>query len=85
MNKAKGEKAMVVNAAANTNRIPLVLGFKIFDCGARVSIKSARAPRLMTASVFLSLQFRGTQLHAEALPRDAIGEPKQFPVALNYF
>jgi hypothetical protein len=28
LNKAKGEKAMVVNAAANTNRIPLVLGFK---------------------------------------------------------
>jgi hypothetical protein len=35
LNKAKGETAMVVNAAADTNRMPLLLGFRIFECAVR--------------------------------------------------
>jgi hypothetical protein len=35
LNKAKGETAMVVNAAADTNRVPLLLGFRIFECAVR--------------------------------------------------
>jgi hypothetical protein len=35
LNKAKGETAMFVNAAADTNRMPLLLRFRIFDCAWR--------------------------------------------------
>jgi hypothetical protein len=35
LNKAKGETAMVVNAAADTNRMSLLFRFRIFDCAVR--------------------------------------------------
>ena len=35
LNKPKGETAMVVNVAANTNRMPPLFGRRIFDCAIR--------------------------------------------------